>query len=342
MKNNNRIVIILSLLFILILSIPSPVYAKTFTNDKVVLGGSFRLKNGDTLDGSLAVFGGQAILEDGSLVTGDIVITGGTIDIDGDVEGDITAIGGSIKLGDSAVIYGDIATIGSSLNRSDDATIKGNLSFDIPSDFSIPSFPILPGINAFSRPGSWSPNFNMDFKPISKVLGAFFQSITLAALAILLALFLETPTKRIINSIIDQPVVAGGIGLLSLIVIPGILLVMAITIILLPISLLGFIVLFLSLIFGWISIGIEVGNRISTMFKQNWATPIAAGIGTFIMTIIVKFFGWIPCIGWIMPTIVIILGLGGIFLSRFGTKEYVQTTNKIIDAKIPDTISDGD
>ena len=342
MKKTSKLIIFISFLMIIVLSTSSPVYARTYHNDKVVFGGSYRLESGDTLDGSLAVFGGQAVLEEDSTVTGDIIITGGTLDIYGEVEGDVTAIGGTVYLGDSAKIHGDVATVGSSLKRSEDADIRGNLTFNVPNDITIPSVPILPGLNFLTRPGSWIPSLNIDFEPIGKVMGALFQSIALAALAILVSLFLEKPTNRIVNSILAQPIVSGSIGLLSLVVIPGVLLVMAITLILIPISLLGFLGLFLSIIFGWVAIGFEVGNRMSTMFKNAWSAPVAAGIGTFTMTIVVKFFGWIPCIGWIIPTFVLILGLGGIILSRFGTRDYVS--NKETESKpqkLPENISEG-
>lgn len=327
MKNITKNILFTFLLLILLLSIPSPVFAESFHSDKVVFGGSYRLKSGDTLNGSLAIFGGQASLEEDSIVTGDILITGGTLDIYGEVQGNITAIGGSVYIGDTAEINGDIATIGSSIKQSEEAEIHGNLTFEVPSDITIPSFPIIPRLNILSSPNSWMPTFN--FKPIGNIIGAFFQAIALAALAILLALFFEKPTERIVKSIMSQPIVSAGLGLLSIIVIPGILTVLAITIILIPISLLGFLSLFLAVIFGWVAIGLEVGNRLSGMFKQTWSTPVAAGIGTFTMTLVVKFFSWIPCIGWIIPLLVIVVGLGGIMISRFGTKVYSNSDRMV-------------
>jgi hypothetical protein len=116
---------------------------------------------------------------------------------------------------------------------------------------------------------------------------------------------------------------AGGVGLLTVIVTPIILLLLAITCILSPISLLGAMALVVAWVFGRIAIGLEIGNRIAKSFDRDWPIPLAAGVGTFGLALVVDSVGtFIPCVGWLIPTLVGLFGLGGVVLTRFGTQAY--------------------
>jgi hypothetical protein len=117
--------------------------------------------------------------------------------------------------------------------------------------------------------------------------------------------------------------ITGGLGLLTVVVTPLVVLVMVITIILIPVSLLGILLLAIMVVFGWIAIGAEVGHRLEAAFKTEWALPVTAGLGTFLLTLVVDGIGQIvPCVGWLVPSAVGLLGLGAVLLTRFGTQDY--------------------
>lgn len=312
MKTLSKISLIFLVLLITLFAFPGAVLAQAPNNgnDQVVFGGTFTLNSGQTLTGNLVVFGGLATLEKGSVVNGDVALTGGSLNINGEINGSITSVGGSINLSDTAVVDGDINTIGAALNRSDKAVIKGRVSSSGPGNFRIPL--------------NWSANSlkNLDlmnlFKPVGTVLWGIFQALAMAALALLVTLFLPYPTGRVAHTISSQPVIAGALGLLTIVVTPALFIVLLVTIILIPLSLIGLLVLAIAFAFGWIAVGYETGRRLAAMFKVQWAAPVNAGVGTLVISLLSSVFMIIPCVGWVLPAILAIVGLGGVLITRFG------------------------
>ena len=314
MKTLSKISLTLLVLLIALLAFPGPALAQTPNNgnDQVVFGGTYTLNSGQTLTGNLVVFGGLAILEKGSVVDGDVALTGGSLNINGEIKGSITAVGGSINLSDTAIVDGDINTVGSSLNQSTLAVIKGTTSSSGPGTFRLPINWNLNGL----RNIPWNKIFN----PIGSVLWGIFQSLAIAALALLVVLFMPTPTRRVSNAIIAQPVIAGGLGLLTVVVTPALILLLVITILLIPLGLIGVLLLAVAFLFGWIAMGMETGDRMASLFKVQWAPPVSAGLGTLVLSLFSSVFALVPCVGWVLPTVIAIVGLGGVFLTRFGTR----------------------
>jgi hypothetical protein len=76
-------------------------------------------------------------------------------------------------------------------------------------------------------------------------------------------------------------------------------------------------------VFGRIAIGLEIGLRIAKTFDREWPVPLAAGVGTFGLALVVDGMGtFIQCVGWLIPILVGLFGLGGVILTRFGTQAY--------------------
>jgi hypothetical protein len=320
MKLIKRLSLIAILFAALFLASPTAVFAQSGNdNGQVVIGGTFNLKSGDTLSGDLVILGGQGTTEAGSTVDGNIFITGGTLTVSGTVTGDISSIGGYVILSDSAVIEGDVNLIGAQLERNN-ATIEGNVNVSNALHFNFTP----PIISAPSPVINGPQMFLAGLKPVGEILWVFLNSLVMAALAALLVLLLPRPVERVAQSIASQPAITGGLGLLTIIVAPALLILLMITIILIPIGLLGILALAVGAFFGWIALGYEVGKRFAVLIKQNWAAPVSAGIGTLALTLITGAASKIPCVGWIIPGVVIVFALGGIVISRFGTQIYGQ------------------
>jgi hypothetical protein len=138
-------------------------------------------------------------------------------------------------------------------------------------------------------------------------------------------IFFPNPTDRVAQTLVVQPGQSALVGLLTLVVAIPILFILTITIILSPVSFFGLLALVVASIFGWISLGLETGNRLARAFRQEWAPAVAAGLGTFLLTFVAfsleYIFSWL-CIGWIFPTAVGLVGLGAVVLSQFGRRVY--------------------
>ena len=309
-----------TLLFILLaaLAFPTAVFAAginpTKPADKVVLGGTFEVTSEQTFDGNLAIFGGTTTIDQNATVNGDIFQAGGTLSIDGKVNGNLSTLGGTIFLNSHAVITGDVSTVGGTLHRDSGAQIQGQVINGAQGPYT------------FNTPGPVvRPPVNVNFKPITDTLGFFMQVLMLSLLALVAGLFLPNQLSRTGKAVVSQPVISGGMGLLTAVIAPILLVLLAITIILIPISLIGILALVIAWTFGWIAIGLELGYRVADLFKSQWPSAVAAGVGTFILSFVVLGIGRIPCVGWIVPTVVGFLGLGAVLLTRFGMMNYPTT-----------------
>ena len=318
----------LSLLLVMsLLLLPTQTAAASGPNDgPVIFGGSYTLKSGDTVNGDVLVFGGVVLIEDGAIVNGDVVVFGGSLTVNGQVNGDVALVGGVAMLGAESVIDGSLSLVGATLNRADGAQVNGEVTYSepsfnldtppsVPGVLNVPGVPRVPGVpNVPVVPFEWHSN------PLWVGLRVFGRSLAMALLALLVGLFLEEPTRRVGQSIAGQPVIASGLGFLTIILAPAVLIVLAITIILAPVAFLAVLVLLVALLYGWIALGFEVGLRFTKMIKQDWALPLTAAFGTWLLTIISAAIGLIPCVGWLAPFILATVALGGVTMSRFGSQ----------------------
>ncbi len=112
------------------------------------------------------------------------------------------------------------------------------------------------------------------------------------------------------------------VGFLSLLAIPALLIGLALTICLIPFMLVGVMVFVAAIVYGWIGIGLEVGERLTRTFRWHLDPAAAAGLGTQVISLVANGINFIPRIGWLAPTLVGALGLGAVLLTRFGRQGY--------------------
>ncbi len=314
MKSISKFLIVfLTLLVILAFptaAIASSSLSRTINGDQFIIGQSFTLAADDTLNGSLVVVGGTATLEDGSVVNGDVVLVGAAVSIAGEVTGDLTIIGSAGSVANTTRVIGDLTSVGNGISIAPEARIMGqtNIDTDTTVDFG----------NTIGQTNTW----DFGFDPIGRMLWNLFVVVAIAALAVLIALLFPKPTQRVANAITRAPVLSWGIGLLTTMVFPVVLVLMVVTIILILVVPFAVLALIIAILFGWIALGFEIGDRIAKMSKTTWSEPLAAGLGTLLIGLVSAAFTWIPCVGWLVPMILAMFGLGAIILTRVGTAEY--------------------
>ncbi len=319
--------VLASLVLALAFALPATAFAGGLYDSRVVFGGDFTLYSGEVLNGDLAIFGGNARLQKGSTVEGSVAVIGGNLDANGEIHGDLIVAGGNADLGSNAVIRGDVWEIGGNVSRGS-ARIEGDYyegeGLDIPLNIDDFAFTFTRDFRDFTH------NFRgLPFGLVStqtRVIGYLFQSFMLAALAVLVVVFWPKPTSRVASTVIGQPVATGGIGLLTIVVAPILLVLLMITICLIPVSIIGIIILVVAVVFGWIALGLEVGKRLGIALNQEYQPVVMAGLGTLVLSLVVNGINFIPCVGWLAPFLVGAVGLGGVILSRFGTQTYMIST----------------
>jgi hypothetical protein len=309
----------LALLLLSLLAAPaSALAAPTDGNsydDVVIFGEDYSLATGETVDGSVLVFGGDVTLEAGSTVDLDVVSFGGDIIVDGTVQGSVIALGGDVTLGETAVVEQDVSTFGGELDRAAGAQVNGNefnnmhsFGFDFDRNFER-NFQLGPMERGFfsGRDGG------------HPILWLLFSSFAISTVALLFALFAPDHLRRTSEAILAEPVTAGGLGLLSFVLLPIVLLITLITII--GPVIVGFAAI-VAVAFGWIAVGLEVGRRLDTAFKGSWSPVVQTWLGTLVISVAAGVIGLVPCVGWIGQLLLASLGFGGVLLTRFGTRSY--------------------
>lgn len=317
MKNSSKFLIAF-LTVLVILAFPSAVMAssslaRTINGDQFIIGQSFTLTANDTLNGSLVVVGGTATLEDGSVVNGDVVLVGAAVSIAGEVTGDLTIIGSAGSVANTTRVIGDLTSVGNGISIAPEARIMGQTNIDTDTNVD------------FGDTIGQTNNWDFGFDPIGRMLWNLFVVVAVAALAVLVALLFPKPTQRVANAISRAPILSWGIGLLTTMVFPVVLILMVVTVILILVVPFAVLALVIAFLFGWIALGFEIGDRIAKMSKTNWSEPLSAGLGTLLIGLVSAAFTWIPCVGWLVPMILIMFGLGAIILTRVGTAEYGVT-----------------
>src|SRR4030042_3130166 len=291
-----------------------PATALAASPSDLVIGNSYTLENGQILNDDLVILGGNVNLQEGSTINGNVFLIGGSLQAAGRVTGDITVLGGTLNLASTMILDGNLTTTGTSVKRDPGAQIRGELHTGENSPYFI-----LPG-------GMQIPNWNNNSNFLLRGVGFFLRLFLWALVAMVAAMFLPNHLTRTSQTSLSQPLISGGLGILTVIIVPILLVLLAITICLIPITLLGAILLVLAWAFGLIALGLEVGKRISTMFKQDWHPAIAAGVGTLLlMTVLSGLEAIIPCIGGIPKAFVGSFGLGSVLLTQFGMKAYNPT-----------------
>jgi cytoskeletal protein CcmA (bactofilin family) len=336
MKTVLRIVSILVLAMLFFVPLQSAGATNGAFDGQVVFGQSFTLKSGDSMNGDLLVFGGSATIETGATVNGSVVLFGGNLIVNGTVTGDVAITGGSASLGSSAHISGNLATVAASLERAKGALVDGQVyntatSLKTNGETGGPSQPAIPVVPAI-------PAIKFQFQPLVSVLNGFGQSLGIAILAMLLMLFLAPHADRVAHAIIAQPLTAGGLGLLTIVVAPIAIVLSIVTLIGIPLAIIIVIALVAAGLFGWIAIGYEVGQRFTMAIHQNWNPAFSAGLGTFALTLVAKVLTGIPvlnCVGWLVPFLLSMAALGAIIMTRFGTQAVAAPVTPIAVVPTP-------
>ena len=320
MKRINIKVLSATLFAVLLLGLfPITVFAAS--QPDVVIGNSYTLESGKMLNDDLFILGGTVNLMSGSTLNGSVFLLGGSVQAAGTINGNVIVLGGTLNLASSFVLNGDLTSAGTAINRDPAAQINGQINTNVNTPIVV-----VPG-------GTRIPILNSNFDPFLRVVGFFFRLFLWALAAMVVAMFLPTHLVRISQTALSQPLLTGGLGLLTVIIVPIILVLLAITICLIPVSLIGAFLLVIAWAFGLIALGLEVGKRISAMFKQEWHPAIAAGLGTLLlMCVLSGLEAIIPCVGWIPKALVGFLGLGAVFLTQFGMKPYTPSLSPSSDS----------
>ncbi len=279
----------------------------------LIVDGTHAYESGETLIGELAMVSGDVLIQEGARLTGSIYMMGGTLQLDGEIGGDLSLIGGEASLGPTARVLGGVNHAGGRLNQSPGSEVLGPVRDA--SDLSLDAQSLFPQRSLENQ-----------------LVWILPQAFMVAFLAFIPARYFPRSLSRVGRVMIEHPLVSGALGLLSGIVIPALLVLMAFTVILLPVTLLGFLAMFLVLIYGWIAAGAVVGRWLTGRIKREMRPTVAAFWGTFIFMVVIQGLAILPFIGPALSLVFGVVAIGAVLLTRFGTQTFVPS----IDPELPE------
>ncbi|HSQ26765.1 MAG TPA: hypothetical protein VLM80_06535 [Anaerolineales bacterium] len=303
MKKLRLLIASLAALFLLSACDTSGLYHFT-----LVLEGEHQFTDGQRLPGSVLVLGGQVDIDPTAQVAGSIFILEGLVNLHGEVGQDVTLVGGELNIGPEAHILGSLRVGGGDLTLSEQARIDGKVEQS--SSLEIPASEL----SASSRRGSWG--------------GTLFNALLIGGLAYALSRYLGRPTRRVAEASLQHPVVAVSMGLLTGVVGLSLLVLMAFTIVLIPVSLLGLFALGLMIAFGWAAMGAGAGAWLAAKLGLKCSVSASAFAGAFLLMLALDLLNWIPVVGAPSAILISVNGLGAVLLTRLGMVKFIPAMDQ--------------
>jgi len=297
----------------------------------------------DDHSNDLVRFGQDIVIPAEKVIEGSVITLGGSITVYGRVKGDVTAVGGSVSVRDSAVVEGDAVSVGGSTTVSEGAKIKG-------SNVSVGGWPGRGHVGVLPFLGL------MGLGAVTGVITTIIQVLVTLLFAWLCLLLvrerMEAAVARM-DSQFGKSVLWGLVAWMAMIVaIPAICIVCAIAMVILVITIIGIpiaILLAFAMVFalvgvvlgaiilmflGYIDGAMYLGRKVlarrtpARTYKPIW--EIAAGLSLILgMKLLGSLFGvlgilFLMPIGIALGIASVVLGLvfmtagmGGIVLTRF-------------------------
>ena len=242
--------------------------------------------------GDVVVLGGTLGLDEGSTVAGSVHVLGGLALIGGEVDGDVSVIGGRLRLGPRAVVDGDVSvSTAGALDLDAGATIKGTLTEGLAVDVDVGAG----GFDVFS----------------------FLLRTALSALAIAAVRQLAPRRSRRIAGWAGRlPAASSAYGFLVGLVGLSLAVFMAFTIVLAPVALILLVLLGLGVLLGLAGVATAIDDRFSRGRGRR-------GLGTISCAVVLNLAPLVPVVGLVATILVAAAALGatGLSLQRGDVRE---------------------
>ncbi|HEU5375609.1 MAG TPA: hypothetical protein VFV38_09235 [Ktedonobacteraceae bacterium] len=267
----------------------------TFTRREPVSGGSLVVNEREVECGDLTIFG--STLDVKGQVRGNILAFGSNINITGSVDGDVNLYGGTLTMLNGSRMHGDINLFGGNERQESGGQLDGAIH------------------DRSQRISLWLPGVGTEFA------FPFWSIVTWAILGLVLISLFPEHMMFVRTTVASKTRRSLFLGLLSLLLAPVVLIILTALIISIPLAILIAIGLIVAWAFGTVAIGWLVGEYIMRAIAPRHNTRLAqVTVGLTALVLV----GSLPYIGWIVSVGAGLLGLGAVFLSRFGTRLYSQ------------------
>lgn len=258
---------------------------------------------GDVVQGHLVILSGEVTVREGARVTGSVYMLGGSLTMEGEVSGDVALVSGDLTIGPTAVVGGDLSIGGGDVEQSPRAMVRGDVLGGDAASVNLD--------NLFPQPTARQ-----------RLLRLLPEALIISVLAYLVARFLGRPLDHVRRASTEHPIISGAMGMLVGIVGPSLLVLMAFTVILVPVTVIALLIAGVVVVYAWIGLGAAVGHWVQDVFRQDWSSPRSAFMGTLLFMVVTNLLVFIPVVGGWVGILATAVGIGAAFLTRFGLHDF--------------------
>lgn len=237
-------------------------------------------------EGLLVVGGGTALVPAGTTHDGPVYVVAGEARIDGRVTGNLVVVSGGATLGDGAAVGGDLEVYGGRLDAAAGATVEG-------------------------RRQEASPLVETATDP--SPVGMAVSNLLLALAGMALVRWRPALLANVGRALLDHPVVSLTVGGTAATVAVAVLVLMAFTIVLIPVTILGAVAGLVVVTYGTLAYGYLLGTRLPVE-----RPPLATGAGVLGVGLLLDVLPLVPVVGDLATLAAAIAGVGAVLVTYFG------------------------
>lgn len=250
-------------------------------------------------------------LKNTAIIGRDFVFAGREIDVDALITEEITGWGSRVTIKD--IVGGDVEIGVEQLTIASSAEIKGDLVYYSEDQATIESGAVIGGTTSHEPAKYKTPDFPIihHFRIWGAVIG-FFMALIPGIIIILIA---PRRAKAVAAAIKTKPLLSLGWGALILIATPIAILILCITIIGIPLGIIGAILYGLAIFLGQIAFGLFIGYWILGYARNvdSKGILILAFLLGFVILTLIKLIPFVGPFIWVVTTI---FGIGAMVISN--------------------------
>lgn len=288
------------------------VHPEEVVENVVLFGCGARVTSGAQVRRDIVSFGGNVVLEENSAVGKDVIVFGGDAHIAGEITtGDVVSLGGRVTLEPTAFVGHRVIAMGGRVDMKEGARVRGSIDQSATADWR----------------WNWGAPYRGSWNFLDSTLGWFIKNLintlALAALGALILVFLPTQLNQVASVAEKSALPSLGVGCLTWLIVPPLMLLFAITCLGIPLTLVLGIAFVAAIVLGWVAISIIIGDRLLNALKAKTIVPILAlVVGLIVLWLITS----LPILGALIWLFVAALAVGAVVLTRFGTRAYPPAT----------------
>lgn len=253
---------------------------------QLVLNGDHQLVDHDD---ALIVGDARVTVPAGVEVPGPIYVIGGELVVSGSIAGDVTQLAGSVRIESGAEVAGELQHVAGTLAVAENARVGRRSTLDVTG-----------GVDQGSG-----------FVPEAVLI------LLLAGLGYLVARKRPPALDNVSAAVGRHPIVTLTVGVLVTLTVIALLVFMAFTLVLIPVTVVGLLAAVAVLGYGLIATGHLIGARLPVR-----RSPFATSLGVILTLIGLRLAGYVPLVGDLVIAGVLLAGVGAVLVTHFGVSRF--------------------